>query len=222
MKNFEFKLSIGEVIIPGVPDKIDDWIIIKDEKYRPDKDKFILDQFKKDYPHVPVINCQQVYNLGSRSSVIAEWLGRNNVQYSLIQETPTYFRDLVGAESFKNLSNKIQKINKIQLEKAREEEAASIEYKNKIKEINLKYSSLINKEKEYNKELKVLTLNSTALPLTIQLAIENYVPGDDATSPDKKSFAREMLIRYKQSLINLIKQNPSINIDEVIDEFAVK
>lgn len=222
MKNFNFKTSIGEININGVPDKVDDWIIIKDEKYRPDKDKFILDQFRKDYPHVPVKDCQQVYNLGSRSSVIAEWLGRNNIQYSLIQETPTYFRDLVGPDSFRSLSNKIQKINKIQVNKAKEEEAAAFEYKNKIKEINKKYNILIEKEKEFNKELKVLTLSTNSLPLTIQLAIDNYVPGDDPTSPDKKSFAREMLIRFKQSLIKIIKDNPSVNIDEIIDEFSVK
>lgn len=69
---------------------------------------------------------------------------------------------------------------------------------------------------------RVISMNTTELPLTLQLAIENFTPANDVNSPNKKAYARELLIRYKLELIKMIKNDPSININLVIESMQEK
>lgn len=217
----EFKYKNKVISIDEVPKNDESWIIIKDEKYKPDKDYWLFTKFTKDYPSVPVKDIKQIHNLASRSTHLSEWLAVANVEYSKIEDTPTYFRDFISKDEYENIANKMRLASKVNIERAEKEYKASIEYRNKLRmineEYNTKYSSLID-----DPITQIIMLKGTDLPLSIQLAIDNFTPAKTSGSPDKKVYAREMLIRFKVSLIKFIKTNPEYQVSDLIENLRPK
>jgi len=207
--NVNFSVSIDE--------NIDNWLIVKDEKYRPDRGVFVLEKFKEDFPEINVDNIDKVYSLCSRSAALNEWLAKVNLSYALIQNEPTFYRDKIEASRYNLVSEELLKNNSILSSKAREELELAADYRSKMDKIKIKYSKIEYK----SKEARVISMNTTELPLTLQLAIENYTPASD-DSPNRRSYARELLINYKLSLLNVIKENPEVNIDIIIKDSYVK
>jgi hypothetical protein len=207
--NINFSVSIDE--------NIDNWLIVKDEKYRPDRGIFVLERFKEDFPEINVDNIDKVYSLCSRSAALNEWLAKVNLSYALIQNEPTFYRDKIEASRYNLVSEELLKNNSILSNKAKEELELAADYRNKMDKVKLKYSKIEYK----SKEARVISMNTTELPLTLQLAIENYTPASD-DSPNRRSYARELLINYKLSLLNVIKENPEVNIDMIIKDSYVK
>jgi len=207
--NVNFSVSIDE--------NIDNWLIVKDEKYRPDRGVFVLEKFKDDFPEIIVDSIDRVYSLCSRSSALNEWLAKVNLSYALIQNEPTFYRDKIEASRYNLVNEELLKNNSILSNKAKEELELAADYRSKMDKIKLKYSKIEYK----SKEARVISMNTTELPLTLQLAIENYTPASD-DSPNRRSYARELLINYKLSLLNVIKENPEVNIDIIIKDSYVK
>lgn len=217
MSNFNFT-SLGYDFNVSVSDKIEDWLIIKDEKYRPDRGNFILENFNKDFPQIKVgDDVQKVYSLCGRSTVLIEWLAKKNLEYALIQGEPTFYRDEIKVDVYKKVSDELLANSSRSKLRSQEELSAAEEYKYKMDKISKKYS-------DYNfimKESRVISMNSTELPLTLQLAIENYTPASD-DSPNRRSFARELLINYKLKLIKIINEKPDVDIEALIKDAYVK
>jgi hypothetical protein len=202
-----------------VDDSSNDWVIIKDENYRPDREEFVLSYFRKDFPDVKVPDVSKVYALCSRSAILAQWLSSVNMQYSLQEQVPTFYRQLVDPEEYKKAYDDITENARLNRDRAMEEFKASSNFKNEMSKIAEKYN---RKRKMNSIYSRVITMNSTELPLTLQLAIENYTPADDASLPNVKAYAREILIQYKISLIKYIKDNPNVDIEALIKENQTK
>lgn len=215
-----------EIIIDKVSDNVDDWVIIKDEKYRPNRDKFVVDRFELDFSNIslaalPSINkkAERIYNLVSRSLRLTEWLARVNLEYALLENTPTFYRDLVSPEEFQISSDSLLRLSQKAAEQSAEELEAARSYKTKIAEIRNRYSAISNSLKT-TRLVKILSLKSNSMPLTLQMAIENYTPADQ--SPDKKTYARELLIKYKLSLIKVSRNLNCEELDNLITEMETK
>lgn len=200
----------------------DNWYIIKSESYIPNRDEYILKKFKNDFPNVPIGDqVQLIYNLASRNKAINEWLAITNSFYADEATMPLYLKDLVEPSVFKSTQQSITEYNKVVKQEADERLQASIDYKNKLEQIDRKYEKLKEKVKS-NKLLRILTLASNELPLTLNLSIETYSPADVTSSPDKKVYARELLTNYKIHLIKILKQNPDVDIETLIKNNLVK
>lgn len=202
------------------PDE-DNWRIVKFKDVNVDKKKFILDRFMDDYPNVPVEEYEQVMELVSRTKIIKQWYF--GVKLELIDECslPAYFRGKVDSEKYNkaleivreiNLNNKNCNDEKILINKQYREEIAEID-----KKYNDKNDLLINKDKL----VRISTLSSELLPLSIQLAITKHTPKEDA-SLDRDDYAREVLLAYKIDLYEKISEDPDFDIETYIDENAVK
>lgn len=209
---YTLKSGSNSIDVNMPPIDEDKWLIVAEEKYRPDKQKFIYESFIEDYPHIKVSDGDQVYALASRSATLSEWLSKKNLEYAIIEGSPTFFRDHVDPKKFDAATKEILRLNAINAKKASEQAAAATRYKNSLAEIEQKYEDQLNTG---DKTAKVLSLNTTSLPLSIQLAIENYSPAK-SSSPNQKAFARECLINYKIALLKLIKDDPKVDIDRVI------
>lgn len=197
------------------PDKNPDkWIIIKEESYRPDKADFVLNKFRSTYKNINVRDADQIYSLASRSSQLNEWLAKTNAEYSIIEAAPTYFRQYVDASDFSKASDEVVRISRMLSEKAMAQAEAAAAYQRALKLIDNEYS---NKTATNDKVAKIISLNTTQLPLTIQLAIDNYTPAI-SSSPNQRTYARECLINYKITLLKIIKKDPDIDVDKLIDD----
>lgn len=194
------------------------WLIIQDEKYRPDRGAFILERFIESYPNVNVKgDVTKIYALCSRSAALGEWLAAQNLDYALIQNEPTFYRDIIDQDSYKAVSSELQENSTRGRDRANEELVAARKYKDEMDKIDKKYS----KFKFKLKESRIINMNSTELPLTLQLAIENYTPSS-SDSPNRRAFARELLINYKISLLTAISDDPSIDIEALIRDSYTK
>jgi hypothetical protein len=209
------KLNID---VEDIPTDTSKWVVIKEESYRPDKRKFVLDRFKKDYPQIPVKDdVDTIYALCSRSAALTQWLAAVNMQYSITESEPTYYRDKLDPSRFSTVSEQLLSIRSINREKSAAELEAANRYKQEMENISRRFTV----PSDIVKETRVIMMNSTELPLSIQLSIENYTPAQRG-GPDRKAFAREALIRYKVALLDLIKKDSNVDIEKVIKENLTK
>lgn len=211
---FTIKSGSNSYDVDGPPTDENKWLIVVEEKYRPDKQKFIYEEFIKDYPDIKAIDADQVYALASRSSKLNNWLSKKNLEYAIKEGSPTFYRDYVEPDVYDKASKVIQKLNEVNAKKAAEQAAAASKYQDTLKEIDDKYSRLLSTD---NSIAKVLNINTTALPLSIQLAIDNYTPAG-SSSPNQKAYARECLVNYKIALLKAIKNDQKIDIEKLIKD----
>jgi hypothetical protein len=208
----------NELLVQFENDK-NDYLIIKDEQYRPDKSEFVFNRFLMDFPHlVQVRDVQMVYSLASRQNNLAEWLAKVNLDYALQQNEPTFYRDHVDPKEYETISGDIQETSIRNRNRANEEVAAALEYKSKMANIAKKYDKF-NYKSKYS---RIILMNTTELPLTLQIAIDSYNPAEDPDLVSQKTYAREMLVQYKLALINYLKQNPQVDIDSLIKSYLTK
>lgn len=224
-ESFEANGSKVTVMLPSADST--DWITVKQEIYRPDKDQFVYDRFVASYPNIKLDdskslteNVKVIYALCSRSEVLNYWLSKVNVEYSLDAGTPTFYKNLVEPTVFMNATKTLTKINDISSAEALELQAAAFEYKEKIKRISANFNKERKNKIGNDKLLRILTIKSTQLPLSLQMAIENYTPAQDA--PTQRAYAREILIQFKVSLIEEMNKNPDFDIDKYLEAISVK
>lgn len=232
----EFKMaSVGNfpaLTIPAVNTNPNDWLVVKSDSYRPNKNKYVVDAFRKDWPNIfkdfdtvtqkdEQLSFDKISAIASRSKAINEWLSLTTTAYANEATIPNYYIEakVIDSKVYNKAAENILKLSKMAAAKTIELDEAAKEYKEKIKKINSRYKKDEDAIKE-DKIVKVLTLPSNLLPITVQLAIENYVPAQGTNVPDKHTFAREMLANYKIQLLKYIKDNPSIDVDLLIDSHA--
>lgn len=196
------------------------WVIRHEDSYRPNKDKYILDMFRNQFPDVKVSDVDQMYKVISRSKTATQWLTIANASYVNIVKVPAFAYDLIKPDQMEGIQKELSGINNINKLKGAAIKAAADDFKTKLKSIenDPQYQLPAN----MSKYAKVLMLNVSDMPLNIQIAIESYTPKDTMSYPQKSDYAREILGSYKRSLISAIDKDPSINIDALIDSSRVK
>lgn len=207
------------------PTNTNEWVIIKEQSYLPNKEGFIVSNFKKAFTNVTLPEADDkayelITSLASRSSVISQWLAKANLEYSLDSQMPLYLRELVTPNEYNNLTQELQKYNKVISEFQQKRQTAATTYQNTLKGIAEQESRTLQQFGN-NSYITVLSLPSTALPLTLQVAIENYTPANDNV-PTKKAYMREILTNYKIYLLKELKKNPKIDIHKIIEDNKVK
>jgi hypothetical protein len=224
MQNFSSKtVLIGDLEVKLPDETLDNWVVVKQQSIKYVKGDIILEKFNKDFPHAVVDSYDVICELASRSTKISEWLVNANTVYSELAEMPLYLDGLVEPKIYKGLTHDIQRINETIGSFSQSRQQLAEKYKNELKVLEKKEKEAINKIKGDNKFLRVLTLNTTSLPLTLQLMINGYSPSNSENLQEsQKVFAREMLINYKVSLIKKIIEDPNFKIDIVIDDNQLK
>lgn len=193
------------------------WYAKADDDFKPDKNAFIEQKFKQRF--VQELSFDKITNLVSRSSALREWYADMISEYILEVDVPQYYKELIEPGDYKRLSEKVKTYNKLNVEKARKLNEVAEETKKKIKFIEDEFEPQFAKI-TCDPQVKVLTLNSEQLPLGLQLKLENYTPADASDPRTTSLFSREMLIRYKIELLNVIKEGGDVA--QVIDDNSAK
>lgn len=222
--NFETKYGSIPVSTVNIDD-LDGWKVILSDTYKPDRGVYMLQKFYDDYPNL-VSTCPDVdmlYKLCARSAKLGLWLKESNAQFVLEVAPPFYLKEMITPIEFSEASSIVIEINKTNRVLASEQEIIVNEFKRKMAQASDKQRKSVEKFNK-NNIARIITLNSTALPVTLQAMIENYTPSSKSESPDRKTYAREVLISFKCSLVEFFKNpiNAKVDFDSLLDELSEK
>lgn len=216
-----YSIDVDSVDIKN-PDK---WKIVESETYRPSKDNFILNKFHSDWPQhkVAAKSAEMVYSICSRATILINWLREANASYSIETTPPLYLEGIISPEKFINATESLNEINNINREYSIKNQKTAKNFNEEMDNNTAEHVKKLEKFKE-NKIVRILNMNSTELPISMQFMIENFTPTVNANSVDKKTYARELLVNYKVSLLKFFNEenNKDININDFLISMSEK
>lgn len=205
------------------PQKDDsNWYTIEQQSFSIGKDEFILDEFKKDFPHVNVKDFEQFKLVLSRSKKLQEWYSLVSLKFTDAIQLPVAYKDLFSASEYKEYFKDIQDFKQNLASESAEIEELSNKFSSDLKTIKLKYSKMNEEIIDKNKFYPIITMNGQDLPLSLQLEIEQYTPKTGDITQQRSLYGREMLINYKRCLIQKVKDDPEIEVLSLIEEMKLK
>lgn len=226
------KFNFGDAFInvADIGSKIESWTIKESETIISDVEEVIVNEFVKDFPRIKLpegtINEQYtlITKLVSRNSSLLEWYAAKKLVYSESKQLPKYLEGFVNPKEFNKIQEQLTSISDVVKDSVSKRQIASDNYKQKLKAIDDEESKRIGDIVRDNQVLKILLLDSSKLPLTLSLAIENYTPVDDVddVAQNKRLYVRETLIQYKIALLKYLKENPNADIDKIVNELGLK
>jgi len=191
-----------------------------------------LEAFQNEFPQFDVRSYDELTELCSRSKVFMRWLIKANSNYSEFAQLPLFLKDKVKPEKYIQLQTCLTSISRKQSQFGLSKTALANKYQTDLAKIENEESesikTILNTEidkndKDLNKILKVISLNSTYLPFSLQMVIQRYVPSNlEDPQESGRVFAREILIRYKEALVDAIINNDSIDVDSLIESNQLK
>jgi len=219
MSDFIFNTPAGSFTVPAPAPDSDNWFVTSSESVSVSKEVYMMDAYRRDFPNGPIKDFQTLSRIVSRSAALQDWYARNSASYIDYVAVPTYASDVLSPSRFKGVCDSLKEFNK----------ALSIEGKEVLEAsriFNAAVEAARNKRKRAtdkltaDKVVRVLTMNSSELPITMQLAIEGFTPKTDDQEQSKDKYARELLYIFKRSLLAKIQDDPSVDIDSFIKSLA--
>lgn len=207
----------GKNIIIDMPStNPNDWLITRENSLRPERGEFVLKEFRRQYPSIKVKDIEQMYKVCARSQLLSNWLSLVNADYVQDVKIPGYARNIISSTDIENSRKIIDEINNINKNKSAAIKKAADTFKETLD--NIENDEAYKLPTNVDKITKILILNTSDMPVSLQLAIENFVPASNDNFPDTKSYARELLFQYKKSLLTMVKNDSSIDIEGVINK----
>lgn len=226
-KDFIVKVGEKELVMHyELPSsKQEDWLGLNDEKNRPEKQSFMLDAWNKQFPDNPIDDYDFLTGMTSRSDVVKNWFATKSSEFSYEVQVPLFYKEFVTPQEWAKTQKNVLKINAAVASRQEKINILSKKYKEEldalIKDEEGQFSDM--KLQESDVIIYITTLSQSQLPITISMSINKYTPVQGSI-PTAKAYARECLIRYKTSLLNLAFKN-KLSIDQVkkiVEENAVK
>jgi hypothetical protein len=227
---FNFDINGIKLSVNDATENLDNWTVKKSEVVMYYKEEVIVKSFQAAFPHISLLGdsfeekFQFIGGLVSRNEKLLEWFSLEKLKYSDLAQLPSYLKDFIEPKQFANLQEKVSSVNSVISDYTARRTIAAKEYQNKLKQIDNEMNLKVKAIKGEDKIIKVLTLTSQSLPLSMAAALERYNANtDDADFADKKKlYVRELLTNFKVSLLKLIKEDPDIDIDLIISELSLK
>lgn len=187
------------------------WYCKIDDEYKPDRDKFIIDNFKTTFGEI--LEIKVINELVSRSAQMKIWYSDVISKYILEVDLPQYFANKIKPEEYNSIQKKIALYNDLNKKESIEKQKISDEYKAKITKIEDSYKA--DKSKVMKDPLvRILTINKEELPINLQLKLISYSPKEENDPRTAALYGREMLVRYKIELLEL--HSAGVDVDQVI------
>lgn len=229
-KNFSFDYDGILFSVSYAAENLDNWRVKKSQIFEYSKEKEIVAAFENSFTNIKLLgdSIDEKYDfltkVCNRSSRMLEWLSNQKLLFSELAQVPSYLKDRITSSEFSTVKDKISSINKVISDYSLIRSKASEDYRSRLSQIDRKMKEDLDKIKANDKVIKILSLTSQSLPLSIAAAVEEYNMKTDSTDfEEKKSLlVREFLIEFKISLLDLIKQYPDIDIDKLLDEISLK
>lgn len=222
IKNESKIFDYGEVKVQYPNPDSKNWYTIEQQSFTIDKNEFILEKFKEDFPRLKIKDYSQFELVLSRSEKLQDWYSKISLLYADSIQLPVAFKDIFNPKEYQQYFIDMQEYKSELANESNEIFDLSNKFdtdlliiKNKYKE---KLDNIIAKDKVY----PILTLRASQMPLSIQIEIENFTPKINDNTNQKSLFARELLINYQRSLLELVKNDPTVDILGIIESNLIK
>lgn len=214
-----FSFNAGENSIDVEQPDIDfeNWTIVQEESISYDKPQFILDEWNKEFPDNQIDSYEKLVAVASRSKAMTLWLIDSNAKYSDYTQLPLFLENLISPKEYVALTTDIIEVNKVVADYSIKRQNLAKDYQQKLRKNESEEKETLDKIKSKSKLLQIMTLKQELLPLTLQMAIENYVPSDQTIMQEsRRVYAREILIKFKKALVQELIKNPKLDVNNVI------
>lgn len=198
------------------------WYVTEQQSFTIDKGEFMLKEFAKDFPKFKVNDYDVLQRVVGRSTKLQEWFQKTSLLYADSIQLPVSFKELFSPKDYNRFYKDILSYKTVLAQESAEIEELSKKFSTDLKEIKKKYKDktdkIIGKEKVYS----ILSMNSSDMPISLQIEIEGYTPVTGDVTQKRRMYGREMLLKYQRSLIKLVNDDPLVDIDAIIEENRVK
>jgi hypothetical protein len=222
----DLKLPSGKVVEYVLPNRKDpsEWKIRRDQVFRPDKRAYVYNKFRLEFPDIKIdddisIGYNLICRLVNRSKFLSLWLQTTNLMYANIVAIPSYLEGQASPEEFKDAVDKVKFINNASVDMVKKNAAALDIYKKALAKNKEEYEKLVN-IKNCSNAVKVMTLDSSLLPISLINEIENYTFNKEL-QPSREAYAREIVINFKTFLYKTAKQE-NIDVFTLVDALSTK
>lgn len=218
---YKFNIDKYDLNIEQPTSDSENWYVIKQQSFTINKEEFLVDKFNKDFAKYSVKDFDQLKDICNQSIYLRDWYAKTSLLYAQSIQLPVFLKEIVSAPEYEGLANKLQQYNSIIAKKSREIEELSSKFDKDRDNIESKY------HKEYSlllkdKIVRILCMTIEDLPILLQLEISNFTPSTKDSAPNRSSYGRELLLNYQRTLITLVKDNPDVDIDSIINEMRSK
>lgn len=200
------------------------WYVKQESSMTVSKEEWVLIKFKETFhPKFSQINTiEKILDLVSQNNVIKKWYNVISLEFIESLTLPMYFKNILKPVEYNQLQIALEDYN-IALRKESEEIKKIADEKDRlIREIKDRTEKTTKEVLSRNPLFKILKMNVGQLPISLAIEALEYTPSDRDESNSKKRYTKEILSRYKAALVELVNNNPSIDIDKIIDENSTK
>lgn len=222
--------SFGDLVVEDVTLKEEEWIVVKSQSISYDKPSFIIKQFNTDFPSYTVLGTNDmekftfINELCARQPALRKWFAAVSVKYSDTTQLPLYLQDRVAPDQYKTILENLlnMKDELADIVKARNDLA--VKYSADLESLRKREESIVKKSVGGDNIMGIINLTTEALPLSLQMKIQSYdVKTVDIDLADsKRRLAQEYLVKFKIALLDFVKENPEVNLDNLINEIQLK
>jgi len=205
-----------------IPDSDENnWFITKSQSISITKDAFMLEAFKRDFSQFSVKDFADLVSLVSRSVALQDWYSLQSANFIRTIELPGFLSDVVPPEKYNSIKESLSSYNKALTDEGKQIKLLSEKFDEDLRRIKSNTSKVVSSITS-DPVVRILTMRTSEMPISLQIKINNYTPKTDDVTQSRDRYAQEMLFNYQRSLIKLVSEKPSINIDSVIKGLSVK
>lgn len=198
------------------------WVTIQQQSFTIDKSDYVLEKFKRDFSWINVDDYAELLDVINRSSILKDWYAKVSLEYADSIQLPLSVKDFFSPYEYKKQFEEIQKYRKNLAEQSLEIERAAADFDVKVRMINERYRIMNSEILTKSRMLPVLTMTIEQLPISLALLISKYRVAVEDDTNKTRIYARELLIQYQRSLLQVLRDETELDPQELINELASK
>jgi hypothetical protein len=206
------------------------WVTIESQSVSFNKQDFYIEEFESSFPEYKLIgsNSKEKFKflteLCARTKVMKLWFSTVTINYSNTTQLPLYLKDSVSPMEYKHVQGKLLEIKSELTKIVEKRNVISAKYTAELEKLEAEEKAVVKKTIGANNILKIVSLTTESLPLSIQMKIQSYTSESEDLdiSDNKRRFAQECLAKFKTALIKMDKVSSIEDIDVLIEEISLK
>jgi hypothetical protein len=232
MDLLKIKSALADIAIELPNSDRSKWVSYKTENVVFNKEASIVSLFENDFPTQKLIGKNEaekylfLTRLISRNIKIGIWYGAAKSKYADFTQLPLYLKKYVTPAEYKKLGYCLDALKRSVVMASENRAKAAEEYKLKLAKIDDIETSDFEIICGDSNLMRIVTLQSSALPLSLAMAIEGFSPAGDSSEEEvaesRKQFAKESLISFKIAILEALVIKKDINVSRLLEDIALK
>lgn len=226
----ELETSLGVLEIEDVGLEKDGWVTISSQSVTFDKKDYYINEFNKNFPNYKLLGSDDserfnfLTELCARNEAMRTWFAAVSIKYSDTTQLPLYLKDAVTPSEYKIIQGKLLLLKDRVAEFVDRRNELSVQYNADLKELRAKEKDVVGKTIGDDNLMKIVSLTTESLPLSIQMKIQSYSSESDNLdiADNRRRIAQEYLAKFKTSLIKMNAESEIEDVDVLLNEIALK